>query len=112
MAQLAGSTQQHEERTIRVCCGTSSPGGFALAARVFGGEGIQQRVVMYPGSPDNAAVFDALAAQLAAAGFLVVAVDPPGCGLSQHRQACDYYNGARQRSRMWSFSLLHLAPST
>ena len=110
MAQLAGSSvAQPEERYINVCCSTAdvdadSAGGFALAARgwhaVAVGAAVGEaedaelrRVVMWPGRLDNAATFDQIGARLAGAGFTCVAVDPPGCGLSAHRKACDYYNG-------------------
>ena len=83
-----------EERVVQVCSG---PGGsLALACRVWapaGGESAAAgRVVAWPGRLDNVGAFDALAPRLAARGCLVVAVDPPGAGRSQHRSACDYYN--------------------
>lgn len=46
----------------------------------------------YPGWLDNAGSFKFLGAELAKLGCFVVAVDPPGCGFSDHVPRCSFYN--------------------
>eukprot|EP01064_Diplonema_japonicum_P038181 TRINITY_DN915_c1_g1_i1.p1 TRINITY_DN915_c1_g1~~TRINITY_DN915_c1_g1_i1.p1 ORF type:complete len:336 (+),score=95.43 TRINITY_DN915_c1_g1_i1:45-1010(+) len=51
-----------------------------------------RRMFCYPGWLDNAGSFDNLGPILARGGYDVIAVDPPGCGLTQHLPAYSTYN--------------------
>eukprot|EP01064_Diplonema_japonicum_P019330 TRINITY_DN2802_c2_g1_i1.p1 TRINITY_DN2802_c2_g1~~TRINITY_DN2802_c2_g1_i1.p1 ORF type:complete len:312 (+),score=58.99 TRINITY_DN2802_c2_g1_i1:41-976(+) len=64
--------------------------GFKMACKRW--KGGEKRMFCYPGWLDNAGSFDSIAPYLAKAGFDVVAVDPPGCGLSQHLPRYCTYN--------------------
>eukprot|EP01043_Picozoa_sp_COSAG02_P015170 COSAG02_NODE_640_length_19049_cov_44.268738_5_plen_286_part_00 len=70
-----------EERRVGVAGGELS-----LAVRVWAPKVAPpvQRCIAWPGWLDNAGSFDSLAPHFAAAGYEFVAVDPPGCGLSDH----------------------------
>ena len=59
--------------------------GLELAVRLWRADEPKQHVLAWPGWLDNAASFDLIAPVLAAAGYTVAAVDPPGCGWSGHR---------------------------
>ena len=75
-------------------------GSFAIAVRVHGTPADEPlppgaaRIIAFPGAGDNSGSFDSLAPLLTAEAprHCLVAVDPPGCGHSDHRPAYDYYN--------------------
>ena len=69
-----------EDRRIAVAGGELS-----LAVRIWAPEAAPiQRCIAWPGWLDNAGSFDTLAPHFVATGYEFVAVDPPGCGLSDH----------------------------
>jgi len=64
---------------------------FTIAAQLYGNSnGI--KVIGYPGWLDNSGTFKYLASMMAYLGFLVVAIDPPVCGYSDHLPLCSAYN--------------------
>jgi pimeloyl-ACP methyl ester carboxylesterase len=65
---------------------------FTIAAQLYGNASNGIRVIAYPGWLDNSGSFKYLAAAMADLGFLVVAIDPPGCGYSDHLPLCSAYN--------------------
>lgn len=68
-------------------------GSFTLACRCWGPEdaGEDKRIIAWPGWLDNAGSFDRLAPYFEEEGYLFVAVDPPGCGWSEHMPKYAWY---------------------
>ena len=67
-------------------------GGFTIACKKKNGGGPgAKRVLCYPGWLDNSGSFDNLSEIFAKNGMEVVAVDPPGCGHSDHLPAFSTY---------------------
>mmetsp|Transcript_36648 Transcript_36648/g.71920 ORF Transcript_36648/g.71920 Transcript_36648/m.71920 type:complete len:312 (+) Transcript_36648:59-994(+) len=56
---------------------------FRLAAKSWG-DSSAKPMLLYPGWLDNAGSFDSIAPVLADRGYYVIALDPPGCGKSDH----------------------------
>ena len=73
-------------------------GGLRLACKLWTVKGRaaidhSMRLICYPGWLDNSGSFDIPAELLCKDyGFAVLAVDPPGCGLSDHRPQSSLYN--------------------
>jgi pimeloyl-ACP methyl ester carboxylesterase len=65
---------------------------FKIAAVAYGCPKTGSRMLAYPGWLDNAGSFKTLAPELAKLGFYVVAIDPPGCGHSDHLPFGQTYN--------------------
>eukprot|EP01059_Diplonema_ambulator_P014542 TRINITY_DN25454_c0_g1_i1.p1 TRINITY_DN25454_c0_g1~~TRINITY_DN25454_c0_g1_i1.p1 ORF type:complete len:342 (+),score=126.94 TRINITY_DN25454_c0_g1_i1:41-1027(+) len=68
--------------------------GFRVAMKRWGFDTSKdrRRLFCYPGWLDNAGSFDNLGPLLAREGYDVIAVDPPGCGLTQHLPTYCTYN--------------------
>ena len=77
---------QHREIQIPVSGGT-----LRLAGKLWG-EGGDKRALAFPGWLDNAGSFDALAPLFVEQGWTLLCIDPPGCGLSDHRSSHETYN--------------------
>lgn len=73
-------------------------GGLRLACKLWQVSGLSiaehaVKLICYPGWLDNSGSFDTCAEILCGDyGFAVLAVDPPGCGLSDHRPRSSLYN--------------------
>lgn len=73
-------------------------GELRLACKMYSVRGLDHskhavRLICYPGWLDNSGSFDDLAEYLCATfGYAVLTVDPPGCGLSDHRPKAQIYN--------------------
>lgn len=93
------------ERSFAVCGGTLS-----LVAKVWAPEGATnpplptKRVLAWPGWLDNAGSFDTLAPLMVQDGYTVVAIDPPGCGRSDHLPWASQY--CTETETLYAFEVL------
>ena len=78
-----------EDISVQVCGGE-----LCLQGRLYGarsGDG-RKRVLAWPGWLDNCGSFATLAPFFAKQGYTFVAMDPPGCGISDHLPSPCWYN--------------------
>jgi pimeloyl-ACP methyl ester carboxylesterase len=92
------------EQNFAVCGGTLN-----LAAKVWapadGSDPLPtKRVLAWPGWLDNAGSFDTLAPLMVQDGFTIVAMDPPGCGMSDHLPAASQY--CTETETLYAFEVL------